>query len=68
MAACTSATISGVGESEVMSQPAPTSCIQVPMLETTEAIHSMRNTLCRNGAQGDMTVALIGVVLMIVRR
>jgi hypothetical protein len=27
-----------------MSQPAPTSCIQVPTLETTVAIHSARNT------------------------
>ena len=64
MAACTSATIRGVGESEVMSQPAPTSCIQVPMLDTIEAIHNMRKTLCCSGAQGEMTKGLSGLRLM----
>ena len=53
VAACTSATISGEGASEVMSQLAPTSCIQVPILETTVAIQSARNRGRRSGAQAD---------------
>ena len=36
----TSATMNGDGASEVISQPAPTSCIQVPMFETTVAVQS----------------------------
>ena len=51
VAVCTSATITGVGASEVISQPAPTSCIQVPMLEKTLAIQSIRKTGERNGLQ-----------------
>ncbi len=35
----------------VISQPAPTSCIQVPMLEAMVAIHSMRKVVLRNGLQ-----------------
>jgi len=45
-AVCTSDTISGDGASEVMSQPAPTSCIQEPMLEASDAIHSARKRGC----------------------
>src|SRR5258706_3715722 len=52
-AVSTSATIDGSGESEVISHPAPTSCIHVPTLETMEAIHSLRNSVFRSGAQGD---------------
>jgi len=40
VAACTSTTIAGDGFSVVISQPAPTSCIQVPMLEISVATHS----------------------------
>src|SRR5207249_5050583 len=53
-AASTSATIDGDDESDVISQPAPTSCIQVPMLETMEAIHRLRNSVFRSGLQGDL--------------
>lgn len=42
-AACTSDTSSGSFASEVISQPAPTSCIQVPMFEAIAASHSQRN-------------------------
>ena len=42
VAACTSATMSGSVLIEAIIQPAPTSCIQVPMLEAMEAIHSAR--------------------------
>jgi hypothetical protein len=34
----------GDGASEVMSQPAPTSCIQVPMFEATLAIQMALKT------------------------
>ena len=60
-AASTSATIDGEAESEVISQPAPTSCIHVPTLETIVAIHSPRNSLFCNGLHGETaTVAGAG--------
>ncbi len=37
--------IKGLAVSEVISQPAPTLCIQEPVFEAIEAIHSIRNTL-----------------------
>src|SRR3546814_6158385 len=40
VAACTRATIAGDGLRVVMSQPAPTSCIQVPTLEISVAVQS----------------------------
>src|SRR5256884_5629602 len=52
-AASTSATIDGDDESEVINQPAPTSCIQVPMFETIVAIHTLRNSPLRSGLHGD---------------
>src|SRR2546426_3434526 len=56
VALCTRATINGDGESEVIAHAAPTFCIQVPMLETSEAIQSARNTGCDSGAQADSAV------------
>src|SRR5947199_9398028 len=53
VALCTRATINGDGESEVIAHAAPTFCIQVPMLETSEEIQSARNTGCDSGAQAD---------------
>lgn len=53
VAACTSDTITGLGFRVTISQPAPTSCIQVPMLETTVAIHNARNNGRLSGAQAD---------------
>jgi hypothetical protein len=47
-----SATITGESVSEVMSQAAPSSCIQVPMLEVSEAIQSARKSGLRIRAQG----------------
>ena len=52
-AASTSATIDGDGESEVISHPAPTSCIQPPTLETIVAIHRLRKRLLCSGLHGD---------------
>src|SRR5437879_2899714 len=52
-AASTSATIDGDEESDVISQPAPTSCIHVPTFETIVAIHSPRNSRFCSGLQGD---------------
>src|SRR4029077_8097782 len=56
VALCTRATINGDGESDVMAHAALTFCIQVPMLETSEAIHSARNTGCDRGVQADSAV------------
>src|SRR5258708_36302574 len=56
VALCTRATINGDGESEVMAHAAPTFCIQVPMLETSEEIQSARNTGCDSGAQADSAI------------
>jgi hypothetical protein len=39
--ACTSATHIGFAVNEVISHDAPTSCIQVPILDTNEAVHSI---------------------------
>ena len=52
-AASTSATIDGDDESDVMSQPAPTSCIQVPTFETIVAIHTPRNSRWRKGLHAE---------------
>src|SRR5438128_8803894 len=56
VALCTRATIKGDGESEVMAHAALTFCIHVPMLETSEAIHSARNTGCDSEVQADSVV------------
>ena len=50
-----SATIKGEGASSVISQLAPTSCIIVPMLETTEAIQRKRKSSCASVAHDDGT-------------
>src|SRR5271154_4855059 len=55
-AASTSATIDGDGESEVINQPAPTSCIQPPTFETMVAIQRLRKSTSCNGLQGDRAV------------
>ena len=59
-AASTSATIDGDDESDVISQPAPTSCIHVPTLETIVAIHRLRKSRCRKGlhAEGSASSAV----------
>ena len=43
-AVCNSATTSGDGVCEVISHASPTSSIQEPMLDTTEAIHNQRKS------------------------
>ncbi len=43
VAVWTRATSSADGASSVINQAAPTFCIQVPMFDTTDAIHSQRN-------------------------
>jgi hypothetical protein len=45
--------MTGDGVNEVISQPAPASCIQVPMFEQTEAIHRARKSLWRSGLHTD---------------
>src|SRR6266545_413547 len=56
-AASTSATTAGDEESDVISHPAPTSCIQVPMLETIVAIHRLRNSAVCSGLHGETAAA-----------
>src|SRR5882724_8290575 len=46
-------TINGDGEGDVMAHATLTFCIHVPMLDTSEAIHSARNTRCDSGVQAD---------------
>jgi hypothetical protein len=45
----TNATRRGEAERSVMSQAAPTFCIQVPTLEASDAIHRLRKTERRRG-------------------
>src|SRR5437762_12393200 len=52
-AASTNATDEGEDESEVISHPAPTSCIQVPTFETIVAIQRLRKSPFFNGLQAD---------------
>src|ERR1700738_5346523 len=52
-AVSTSATSTGEGVNEVINHDSPTSCIHVPMLDTTVAIQSARNTDSRSGLQAD---------------
>src|SRR6266850_248477 len=52
-AVSTSATRTGEGVNEVINHDSPTSCIHVPMLETTVAIQSARNTGSRRGLHAD---------------
>ena len=42
VAACTRLTASGFGASEVISQPAPVFCIQIPRAVTRLPVHSAR--------------------------
>src|SRR6266550_6778472 len=58
VAACTSETMSGDGASNVINHAAAESCIHVPMLETTSAIHSARNSGRRNGLHAEGAVIL----------
>src|SRR5438045_1074924 len=60
-AASTSATSDGEEESEVISHPAPTSCIQVPTFETIVAIHRLRKSVLRSGLQADEDCAGAGL-------
>jgi hypothetical protein len=52
-AVSTRATSSGEGVNDVISQLSPTSCIHDPMLDTTLAIQSARNSDRRRGLQAD---------------
>jgi hypothetical protein len=59
VAVWTKATSSGLPDSMVRNHWAPTVCAQVPTSETTWAIHSMRKTRWRNGAQAPGVVASV---------
>jgi hypothetical protein len=62
VAACTRATMRGEGASDVISQAAPTSRIQVPVLEARLAIHSRRKTEWRKGLQREGCVSETAVL------
>src|SRR5271169_1907761 len=53
VAACTRPTINGDIVSWVISHPAPTFCIQVPVYEITAATQSERNSGSCNGAHAE---------------
>src|SRR6266403_6096543 len=54
-AASTSATIAGDEESDVINQPAPTSCIHEPTFETMVAIHRLRKSVFWSGLHGEVS-------------
>src|SRR6185369_15320757 len=56
-AASTSATIDGDADNDVISQPAPTSCIHVPTFETIVAIQSPRKSGLCSGVHGEAAAA-----------
>ena len=51
VAACTMATMIGSGASDVISQPAPVFCSQVPSQPITLAIHRWRKVPLRSGTR-----------------
>ena len=59
LAAVTKLTLSGDVVSWVISQPAPTFCIHVPVYEITAALHKERNSGSRNGAHGEIDRVLV---------
>jgi hypothetical protein len=59
VAVCMSATMMGDGVNEVINHTAPTSCIQVPMFDTTAAIHSERKTGWRSGLHAEALRPLV---------
>src|SRR3954447_5510920 len=63
MAVCMSATNSGEGVRDVISQAAPTLCIQVPMLDATAAIQSERKTAWLSGLQGEAPASELPALL-----
>src|SRR5690349_11267723 len=58
VAVCSRATSTAEDVSEVISQAAPTLCIQVPTLDATEAIQSARNTGWASGLHGELGAEL----------
>src|ERR1051325_2694029 len=64
-AVCMSATIPGVGASEVISQSAPTLCIQVPMFEATAASQRARNSGLVKGCQADTDALALALSVFI---
>jgi hypothetical protein len=55
-AASTNATIDGDDDSSVISQPAPTSCIQEPTFETSVAIQRLRKSALFSGVHAELDV------------
>ena len=61
VAVCNMATITGESVSVVISQPAPASCIQVPILETRVASHNQRKVLMRSGVHGEVEAVICDI-------
>jgi hypothetical protein len=57
VAVCNSAIMTGDEVSDVISQPAPASCIHAPIFEVSEATHRARKSGWRNGRQVDALTA-----------
>jgi len=66
VAACTSETMAGDGARLVISQPAPTSCIQVPIFDTSVATQSSAKARCPKGAQGDPPPAFPSAIPVVI--
>ena len=64
VAAWTAATIWGEGARLVISQPAPTSFIHVPMFDTTVAPQRTRYAFCRKGLQGLPESVVVAVIVV----
>ncbi len=64
VAACTAETTKGDGERDVISQAAETSCIQVPMLDRSVAVHRSAKARCRRGAKAEGADAWAGTAVM----
>ena len=62
-AASTSATIDGADDSDVISQPAPMSCIHVPRFETIVASHRLRKRALRSGLHALADADVSGVAV-----
>src|SRR4051812_30659490 len=64
-AVCIKATRMGEGASEVISHAAPTSCIVLPTLDATEAIHKTRKIGWRRGDQAEVGMGVLSFEFLV---
>ncbi|MNT03726.1 hypothetical protein D3C72_1382740 [compost metagenome] len=67
VAVWTSATITGEMDSVVIIQETPTLCMSVPAFEAKLAIHKVRNSPCRKGAQAGAADEVVGASMPMLR-